>query len=157
MISFWGDTTFSYQQVPTFGHDTIQHFCSNSSEMKKMAARDFKDLLLVWLPFCFVLSLMVMLVLHSCLDKLLPEPHNTLVMTLLFLLCHWQVLAKLCMHTDDTLRLMELITVKLGNHLRTFTNETCSAFSTKELHCEAEAQTRCQGHETLRELGNASS
>ena len=90
-------------------------------------------------------------------DKLLPEPHNTSVMTLLFLLCHWHGLAKLCMHTDDILRLMESITVKLGNHLHTFTNETCSAFSTKELRCEAEARTRCQGRETLQKLGNASS
>ena len=78
-------------------------------------------------------------------------------MTLLFLLCHWHGLAKLRMHTDDTLRLMESITVKLGNHLHTFTNETSSTFSTKELHREAEAWTRCQGHETLRKLGNASS
>ena len=78
-------------------------------------------------------------------------------MTLLFLLCHWHGLAKLHMHTDDTLRLMESITVKLGNHLHTLTNETCSAFSTKELRHEAEAQTRRQGCETLRKLGNASS
>ena len=78
-------------------------------------------------------------------------------MTLLFLLCHWHGLAKLCMHTDDILRLMESITVKLGNHLHTFTNETCSAFSTKELRCEAKARTRCQGRETLQKLGNASS
>ncbi|KIM65445.1 hypothetical protein SCLCIDRAFT_22648 [Scleroderma citrinum Foug A] len=35
-----------YRAVPTFGHDTIRHFRSNSSEMKKMAARDFEDLLL---------------------------------------------------------------------------------------------------------------
>ena len=90
-------------------------------------------------------------------EKLLPEPHNTLVMMLLFSLSHWHGLAKLCMHTDETLRLMESITVMLGNHLRTFTNETCSTFSTKELCREAKARTRRQGHETLRKLGNPSS
>ena len=37
----------SYRQVPTFGRDTIRRFRSNCSEMKKMAARDFEDLLLV--------------------------------------------------------------------------------------------------------------
>ena len=78
-------------------------------------------------------------------------------MTLLFSLSHWHGLAKLCMHTDETLRLMESITVMLGNHLRTFTNETCSTFSTKELCREAEARTRRQGRETLRKLGNPSS
>ena len=38
----------SYRQVPTFDHDTIQCFHSNCSKKKKMAARDFEDLLLVW-------------------------------------------------------------------------------------------------------------
>ena len=78
-------------------------------------------------------------------------------MTLLFSLSHWHGLAKLRMHTDETLGLMESITVMLGNHLCTFTNETCSTFSTKELHHEAEARTRRQGCETLRKLGNPSS
>ena len=78
-------------------------------------------------------------------------------MTLLFLLCYWHGLAKLRMHTDDTLGLMELITVTLGNHLRMFANETCSAFSTKELRREAEGRTRRQGRETLRKFGNTSS
>lgn len=36
-----------YRQVPTFGQDTIQKFRSNTSELKKMAARDFEDLLQV--------------------------------------------------------------------------------------------------------------
>jgi len=45
--SVWIDKRFSYRQVPSFGRDTIRHFRSNSSEMKKMAARDFEDLLLV--------------------------------------------------------------------------------------------------------------
>ncbi|KIM51114.1 hypothetical protein SCLCIDRAFT_33728 [Scleroderma citrinum Foug A] len=127
-----------YCQVPTFSWDTIQCFRSNSSKMKKMAARDFKDLLLCSIPV---------------FEDLLPEPHNDFMMKLLFLLCHWHGLAKLCMHTEDTLRLMESVTVMLGNHLRTFTNETCATFSTKELHREAEAQTRRQARETLLKQG----
>ena len=78
-------------------------------------------------------------------------------MTLLFLLCHWHGLAKLCMHTDDTLGLMESITETLGNHLRAFTNKTCPAFSTKELRREAAARTRRQDKVTLRKYGNLSS
>jgi len=74
-------------------------------------------------------------------------------MKLLFLLCHWHGLAKLRMHTEDTLRLMESETVELGNHLRTFTSETCATFSTKELHREAEARTRHQARETLLKQG----
>jgi len=37
----------SFRQVPTFGGDTIRRFSSNVSELKKMAARDFEDLLQV--------------------------------------------------------------------------------------------------------------
>ena len=48
---------------------------------------------------------------------------------------------------------MELETVVLGNHLRTFTSETCATFSIKELHHEAEAWTRCQAQETLLKQG----
>ena len=36
-----------YCQVPTFGQDTIHHFRENCSELKKMTARDFEDLLQV--------------------------------------------------------------------------------------------------------------
>ncbi|KIM50226.1 hypothetical protein SCLCIDRAFT_34507 [Scleroderma citrinum Foug A] len=34
-----------YRMVPTFGGDTIRKFASNTSEMKRMAARDFEDVL----------------------------------------------------------------------------------------------------------------
>jgi hypothetical protein len=37
----------SYRQIPTFGRDTIRRFSSNVSELKKMAARDFEDILQV--------------------------------------------------------------------------------------------------------------
>jgi hypothetical protein len=36
-----------YRCVPTFGRDTIRKFSSNTSEMKKRAARDFEDVLQV--------------------------------------------------------------------------------------------------------------
>lgn len=37
----------SYREVPTFGRDTIRKFSSNCSGMKRLAARDFEDLLQV--------------------------------------------------------------------------------------------------------------
>lgn len=40
---------YRYRQISTFGHGTIRKFAANSSEMKKMAARDFEDLLQVFL------------------------------------------------------------------------------------------------------------
>ena len=39
-----------YRMVPTFGGDTIRKFASNTSEMKRMAARDFEDVLQVSSP-----------------------------------------------------------------------------------------------------------
>lgn len=37
-----------FRPVPTFGRDTIRKFHNDASAMKKLAARDFKDLLLVF-------------------------------------------------------------------------------------------------------------
>jgi hypothetical protein len=36
-----------FRQVPTFGRSTIRRFSTNASEMKKLAARDYEDLLQV--------------------------------------------------------------------------------------------------------------
>ena len=36
-----------FRQVPTFGRDTIRRFANNVSEMKKLAGRDFEDILQV--------------------------------------------------------------------------------------------------------------
>jgi hypothetical protein len=48
------------------------------------------------------------------------------------------------MHTDSTLDILDSITSLLGKHLREFTNETCSAFNTRELRREADARVRQQ-------------
>ena len=40
-------TFFRYRGVPTFGSQTIRRFTTNASEMKKLAARDYEDLLQV--------------------------------------------------------------------------------------------------------------
>ena len=34
-----------YQEIPTFGHSKIRRFAADVSEMKKLAARDFEDIL----------------------------------------------------------------------------------------------------------------
>jgi hypothetical protein len=36
-----------YRLMPTFGRDTIRRFHNNASEMKKLAGRDYEDLLQV--------------------------------------------------------------------------------------------------------------
>ena len=37
----------SFRDIPTFGSSTIRCFATNASEMKKLAVRDFEDLLQV--------------------------------------------------------------------------------------------------------------
>jgi len=75
---------------------------------------------------------------------LFPEPYNSVVCELLFLLAHWHSLAKLQMHTDETLEVLEGIMVRLGSQLRMFVNETCPAFATKELRRKVKS---CRRHQ----------
>ncbi|KIJ65337.1 hypothetical protein HYDPIDRAFT_28047, partial [Hydnomerulius pinastri MD-312] len=116
-----------YRQVPSFGRDTIRRFSRNSSDMKRMTAHDFEDLLQCALPV---------------FEGLLPEPHNSSVLRLLFLLCRWHGLAKLWMHTDETLQVMDGVTQALGNAIRAFAADTCPEFATKELKCKAKCRQR---------------
>ena len=44
------DLNRRYRQVPPFGNGTIRRFKGNPSAMRKLAARDFEDLLQVWTP-----------------------------------------------------------------------------------------------------------
>ena len=41
------DEFFRFRQIQTFGRGTIRRFRNNTSEMKKLAARDFEDILQV--------------------------------------------------------------------------------------------------------------
>lgn len=75
-------------------------------------------------------------------DSLLPEPHNATVMQLLYLCAQWHALAKLRLHNDYTLGLLDHTTTLLGAAIRRFDLQTCSAFATKELAKEAEARSR---------------
>jgi hypothetical protein len=50
---------FRFREVPTFGNGVIRKFANNTSEMKKLAARDFEDILQVLFKlfiFCMVLA-----------------------------------------------------------------------------------------------------
>jgi hypothetical protein len=75
-------------------------------------------------------------------EGLLPEPHNAAVLNLLYLLCYWHGLAKLRMHTDETLEIMDNVTKSLGDAIRAFEAETCPAFHSRELKREMEGRQR---------------
>jgi hypothetical protein len=55
-----------FRQVPTFGNGVIRKFANNTSEMKRLAARDFENILQVFaLIICFVRLANKLLVCYS--------------------------------------------------------------------------------------------
>jgi hypothetical protein len=128
--------------------------------MKKLAARDFEDILQVGDSLSVIFHMLTEF--FKCVipvfEGLLPEPHNGKIMRLLFTCAHWHGLAKLRMHTDDTLKILDETTVHIGVEFRAFTNKTCPAFKTRELHRESEARKRRQMKrtQTREEPANAS-
>ncbi|PPQ78449.1 hypothetical protein CVT24_001579 [Panaeolus cyanescens] len=115
-----------YRQIPSFGR-AIRRFSSNASAMKRLAARDFEDLLQCAIPV---------------FEGLLEPEHNRIVSDLLFELATWHGLAKLRLHTTSTVISLEASTTRLGDILRKFTNVTCSAFPTVNLPSEEAARAR---------------
>ncbi|KAF7326767.1 hypothetical protein MVEN_02595700 [Mycena venus] len=117
-----------YRQVPTFGRATIRRFTNNVSAMKKLAARNFEDLLQCAL---------------AVFEELLDDPvHDKVILDLIFTLAFWHSLAKLRLHTDLTVNELKEVTRMLGRQLRHFTKVTCAAFVTRELPREEAARGR---------------
>ncbi|KIJ11124.1 hypothetical protein PAXINDRAFT_15944 [Paxillus involutus ATCC 200175] len=123
------ELNWRYRKVPTFGRGTIRRFHKNASAMKRLAARDFEDLLQCAIPV---------------FEGLLPAPHNDIVLDLLFDLATWQGFAKLRMHTDDTLAFFDTATTTLSKSMRKFARHTCMYYHTTELPQEYAARGRRQ-------------
>jgi hypothetical protein len=105
----------------------IRRFATNASEMKKLGARDFEDLLQ-----CAI----------AAFDGLFPPEHNTRVLKLLYRLAEWHACAKLRMHTDPTLQHLTKLTPEIGRLMREFKNTTCAEYTTYELPRETAARSR---------------
>ncbi|KAI0076041.1 hypothetical protein K474DRAFT_1685008 [Panus rudis PR-1116 ss-1] len=119
-----------WREVPSFCDMTIRPFHSNVSSLKKMAARDYEDILQCTLPVC---------------EGLFPNNvHDQIVQDLLFVLADWHASAKLRMHTDATLAYLNQATTTLGTKLRAFAKNTCPDYDTRELPGEVTARRRRQ-------------
>ena len=98
--------------MPTYGHGTIRRFGSNASAMKKLAARDYEDLLQVGVSLFSVTHGTEFI--YKCsipvFEGLLPAPHNRIILNLLYELATWLTLAKLRLHTETTLKALEAST-----------------------------------------------
>lgn len=75
-------------------------------------------------------------------DGLLPEPHNTKILRLIFTCAHWHALAKLRLHSDITVNILDEVTTILGEQFRHFANQICPLYDTDELPREAGARQR---------------
>ena len=63
-------------------------------------------------------------------------------MKLLYRTSEWHALAKLRMHTDQSLELLEKLTIEFGDLMRHFRDVTSSQFATMELPRETAARNR---------------
>ncbi|KAF7372504.1 hypothetical protein MVEN_00112300 [Mycena venus] len=130
-----------FRMVPTFGVDTIRRITTDASERKKLAAWDYEDLLQTII---------------AVIEGLLPEPFKSMVMTMLFHLAEWHALAKLRMHTDDTLARFDKSTAIIGRELRNFRDYTKENFATKELDGEVAARARRKKNKAKNALAGSS-
>ncbi|KXN85079.1 hypothetical protein AN958_11721 [Leucoagaricus sp. SymC.cos] len=114
-----------YRTVPTFGQSTIRRFSEDAPAMKKLAGRDFEDLLQCSIPV---------------FESLLPDPHNSVVLDLLYSLRTWHALAKLRLSTETTRRFLHIATSQLGDILHKFEEATCAFFYIEKLPTDAAAR-----------------
>ena len=70
-------------------------------------------------------------------EDLFPPAHDSSIQHLLFRLSEWHALAKLQMHMDDSLTLLQQSLWSLGNQLCHFQQDMCATFQTHELPMEA--------------------
>jgi hypothetical protein len=93
--------------------------------MKKLAGRDFEDILQCAMP---------------AFEGLMPPEHNEIMLDLLFDLATWHACAKLRLHTPQTIDLLDKTTTGLGQSMRRFAKDTCPEFRMKELAKEQAAR-----------------
>ena len=68
-------------------------------------------------------------------------------------MAHWHGLAKLRMHSDPTLEIMDEVTTAVGHQFRHFKATVCSAFNTHELRQEVEARARRDAKQAAKQQG----
>ena len=135
----------SFRMVAAFG-DKVRRFEGNVSDMKRLAGHDFEDILQVYGCFNIIDTLLTKKTqcIIPCIEGLFDEPHNSTVLELLYIFATWHALAKLHIHTDTSLALLDTATTALGNALRYFVRVTCPEFNTVETAAEYTKRQRQQ-------------
>jgi hypothetical protein len=75
-------------------------------------------------------------------EGLFRTEHNAQILSILFALNNWLSLAKLRLHTDTTLALLEDATKRLGKQLRDFTDNIAPEYPTTESKTERNRRDR---------------
>lgn len=119
-------TFFRFQKMPRFGRDTIRKINKNVSLLQNLAAWDYEDFLQVSLP----------------VFENLFGIHDKHILDLLFNLNALHSFAKLRLHSDLSLVILDDHMTQFGKSLQKFKNDVCPDFKTKSLAKEAGARHR---------------
>ena len=90
-----------------------------------------------------------------CFEGLFPAPHDNTIADLLYVTAYWHSLAKLCLHSETTLNVLDNATIILAKLLRHFAQVTCPSFATVETDHEYNARRRAADRRASRQNGKA--
>jgi hypothetical protein len=134
-----------YRLISAFGRSTIRKFRNDVSAMKKLAGRDFEDLLQVcnlsWSSISPCNSSERKCAM-PCFEGLFPQSCEKTILDLLFMLATWHALAKLRLHTTSSLSFFEQCTKLLGRVIRKFHDRICPRYETHDTPQEAATKLR---------------
>lgn len=134
-----------FTSVPSFGQ-AIRPFPNDVANTSQRPAWHFEDVLQVRLATatlsCFTRTTQTIQCAIPVFQGLLPPNHDAQVQVLLFRLAEWHALAKLQLHTDRTLVLLDQALRRLGDQLRRFQKDTCAAIPARELPQETNQRQR---------------
>ena len=88
-----------------------------------------------------------------CFEQLLPAPHDNTIADLLYVATYWHSLAKLRLHSETTLNILDNVTIILAKLLRHFAQVTCLSFATVETDHEYNARRRAADRRASNQKG----
>jgi len=110
--------------------------------MKKLAGRDFEDILQCAGP---------------CFEGLFPRSVDSQIQDLLFTMASWHAFAKLRLHTDNSLDVFRGLTTAFTWQIQHFANKVCLKFDTVQTPSERAAIIRAEAAKVKNKNAQASS